>query len=110
STSWLPFGYLRAQKNTSENSLKRICFIGNPDNERARIIKLLIKHKIPLVIFGNNWMKFIGEPNEILAIHPATYKEDFVRIAQKYAVQLNLFRRQNEGSHNMRTFEMPALG
>lgn len=27
-----------------------------------------------------------------------------------YRVQINIFRAHNEGSHNMRTFEMPGLG
>lgn len=108
--SWLPFAYLIAKVNKNEQLIKRICFIGNPDHERSRVIKLLIKHQIPLAIYGNNWEKFIGKSNELVDIHPAVYKDDFLRVAQSYVCQLNLLRQQNIGSHNMRTFEMPALG
>lgn len=110
STSWLPFGYLKAQRNNSKQLIKRICFIGNPDDERARVIKLLIDSEVPLTIYGNHWEQFIDSSTQLVEIHQAIYEDEFAQKAQQYAVQLNLLRKQNEGSHNMRTFEMPALG
>ncbi|WP_260583174.1 glycosyltransferase [Sphingopyxis sp. PET50] len=32
------------------------------------------------------------------------------RILRRYRFQLNLFRPHNEGSHNLRSFEVPAVG
>lgn len=110
STSWLPFGYLKAQKNKSEKLIKRICFIGNPDAERARVIKLLVDKEVPLAIYGNHWEHFIDSSSQIVEINQAIFEDEFAQKAQHYAVHLNLLRKQNEGSHNMRTFEMPALG
>lgn len=111
SASWLPFGYLKAQKNDSENLIRKVCFIGNPDNERARIINLLIENQLPVVLFGTNWDRYItNSDNHLVETYPPIFKEEFTNVAQQYVVQLNLFRKQNEGSHNMRTFEMPALG
>lgn len=110
SSTWLPFGFLRCQKNTNTKLIKRICFIGNPDSERFRIISLLSSHKLPLTVFGNDWNKYIRRNDKNIEIKDVIYDDDFVHEAQRFAVQLNIFRKQNSGSHNMRTFEMPALG
>jgi spore maturation protein CgeB len=107
-SSWLPFAYVNA-KPAIKNERDKICFIGNPDKERIRIIELLIFNKIPIDVFGIGWEKHF-ESNKIIRIHGPIFSEEFISIAQKYRVQLNIFRPHNEGSHNMRTFEMPALG
>ncbi|PCJ25991.1 MAG: hypothetical protein COA97_06690 [Flavobacteriales bacterium] len=111
SSSWLPFGYFTAipppvNRETIKN---KICFIGNPDKERAKIIDLLLEHDIPVDVYGNGWNKFITS-NKNLTIFGPVYTKEFNTTAQKYRIQLNVFRPHNIGSHNMRTFEMPALG
>lgn len=107
--SWLPFGYSLAMENNIEMNENKLCFIGNPDKQRAVTINYLLQNNIPVDVYGNNWQKFLT-PSENCVIKEAIYEEEFIRVSQKYKAQLNTFRPHNHGSHNMRTFEMPALG
>jgi len=110
SASWLPFAYANSKKPEIEfEKYNRICFIGNPDSERAKKIQSFITAKIPIDVYGSGWDKYIAK-SPYLNIHSAVYSEDFVKVAQSYRIQLNIFRPHNLDSHNMRSFEMPALG
>jgi spore maturation protein CgeB len=108
-SSWLPFAYNTAlpPKQSLENS-KIVCFIGNPDKERSSILHFLAKSGIQIHVYGNNWNNFVHHAN-ILA-KGSVMNDELILTAQKYYCQLNVFRPQNVNSHNMRTFEMPALG
>jgi spore maturation protein CgeB len=108
--SWLPFGYNFAQAPIASKLIKSVCFIGNPDAQRKLYIEKLIKSGIPVDVFGSDWEKFLSKDEACLKINGQVYQEDFIKVAQSYSVQLNIFRPHNIGSHNMRTFEMPALG
>jgi len=110
SSSWLPFGYSQAKvPGFMDKEIIRACFIGNADKYRARMIKKLIDNNISVDVYGNNWNRFLS-PNANLKFSKAIFANNFVNMAQKYRVQLNFFRPHNYDSHNMRTFEMPALG
>ncbi|NLR90502.1 glycosyltransferase family protein [Flammeovirga agarivorans] len=106
---WLPFGYEWSKVNQVYHDKKIGCFIGNPDNNRAQIIRQLTNNGIMMHLYGNNWIKHIKE-NKFIKIFPAVHNEEYLSTAQKYRFQLNIFRNQNKDSHNMRTFEMPAFG
>lgn len=113
-SEWLPFGYEQRDENeviTEDKEIKRACFIGNPDEYRAKTLKKLAAKGIPMDMYGNNWKAWIGQ-NEGLDIKcfKPIYKEEFDETAIKYRLQLNIFRPHNDNSHNMRTFEMPGLG
>jgi len=107
----LPFGYepqtIRMPDENSE--IRKACFIGNPDPIRIKLLQQLINWKVPLDLFGNQWQKYI-KPDSQTGIYPAVYQEEFMEVAPKYKVQINIFRPHNRGSHNMRTFEMPGAG
>lgn len=110
----LPFGYeldnelyTRIQK---ESEILRIAFIGNPDNTRLNSIQRLLDANLPVDVYGNGWDVILSNAKGDLQIYGPVYGEKFWNIARKYRVQLNIFRPHNEGSHNMRTFEMPAVG
>ncbi len=111
SSSWLPFGFTNAKKpELKENEeINKVCFIGNPDSNREKVIHTLLQNKIAVDVYGNGWDNLFAN-NSYIKTHPPVYSETFVETAQKYRVQLNVFRPHNLGSHNMRTFEMPALG
>lgn len=109
-TSWLPFAYVYSKKNESSEVIKRICFIGNPDKIRSDLLNDLLKNNVPIQLFGYKWDDFIDSTyieQGLCQILESTFN---VEEAQKYGVQLNIFRPHNEGSHNLRTFEMPAIG
>lgn len=108
--SWLPFGFNKLVEPLFEDEeINAIAFIGNADKERARIIKELSSSKVSVHVYGNNWNRFLDQ-DDFITINNAVFEENFVKIAQKYRAHINLFRPHNADSHNMRTFEMPALG
>ena len=109
----LPFGFELDEKTYNrveeQEEIKKVAFVGTPDNDRKNVIELLIKNKIYIDVYGYGWNKWLKE-NEYSTIFNEVEKEDFWRTLRKYRVQLNIFRLQNTGSHNMRTFEIPAVG
>jgi hypothetical protein len=110
---WLPFGYELDEAGFDRiagvEEIRRICFIGNPDDKRARVMQKLVKKGLPVDVFGANWKKHLPAAKNA-GIFNVTLGEDFWKNVRRYRVQLNIFRPHNEGSHNMRTFEIPAAG
>lgn len=110
---WLPFGYeldeATYDRMAGTEERQRICFIGNPDGKRARILKTLAQKGLPVDVFGANWKKHLPSGKNV-CVFDVTLGEDFWKNMRQYRVQLNIFRPHNEGSHNMRTFEIPAAG
>ncbi|WP_282041191.1 glycosyltransferase [Winogradskyella flava] len=111
---WLPFGFEHRETNhvlTEIEEIKRACFIGNPDEFRAKYLIMLSARGIPIDVYGNNWDTWIEKKDGVhITCFDPIYKEDFDKTAVKYRLQLNIFRPHNDNSHNMRTFEMPGLG
>ena len=112
-TGWLPFGFELAEQeyDSIQNIVEenRVCFLGNPDKERADFIYALSQNNIPVTVYGHDWDKWIKENNN-LNIQGAVYQKEFWQVIRNYRVQLNLFRPHNFNSHNMRSFEVPAAG
>ncbi len=108
---YLPFGYepvpLKLPKEDEE--LLKACFIGNPDKIRINLLQNLIDQGVQIDVYGNQWKKNL-KPSTSTRIYPAIYGNGFSEVSPLYRVQINIFRKHNEGSHNMRTFEMPGLG
>ncbi len=82
-----------------------IVFIGTWDEEREWWLNHL--KDFDLKIWGNDWnrankglrKKWMGKP---------AYAQDFRKICSASKICLNIIRKQNFPSHNMRTFEAPA--
>lgn len=110
----LPFGYELGEeifsKIEEEDEINKVCFIGHADKIRADQIFFLAKNKIPIAVYGKNWSKYLKEKNNLEINDTALYGIDYWKVLRKYRVQLNLFRKHNNGSHNMRSFEIPAVG
>ncbi len=81
----------------------RVVFVGSGNRERVELIER-IKRFEPL-IFGNQWPEIKG-----VEVKPAIYGETMAGIVGEAKWNLNILRRQNENSHNMRTFEVPGCG
>ena len=111
--SWLPFGYELSDSDYSRivnvEEIRRVGFVGNPDRLRARIIHRLGDAGVPVDVYGYNWKNFIRE-NGNIRIYNAIFGDVFWQKLRQYRVQLNIFRPHNAGSHNMRSFEIPAAG
>jgi Uncharacterized protein conserved in bacteria len=111
-TSMLPFGFELNDSDYLEvckvSEINKVCFLGNPDEERAKFINQLSAH-VPMVVYGHRWSKFL-KPGTGLTLHAPVYGIDFWKVLRQYRVQLNLMRPHNPQSHNMRTFEVPGAG
>jgi spore maturation protein CgeB len=111
-TAYLPFGFDLSEeeyeKHTNQQEIVKVCFLGNPDAERATIINALIKQGISIDLYGNNWHRFVEHSKA--SIFPPVYGTEFWQVLRRYRIQLNLMRIHNDNSHNMRSFEIPAIG
>lgn len=112
-TAFLPFGFELSQQDydicQQETEIPAVCFLGNPDNERVAFIKQLVALKVPITIHGHHWNRYFKN-NAYVTLQEACYQLDYWKTLRKYKLQLNILRKHNVDSHNMRTFEVPAIG
>ncbi len=113
-TAFLPFGFelpeadfLLAQQQPEINA---IGFIGNPDKTRVNRIALLAANGFRVDVYGHGWHRTSLSKLKNVNIYDAVYGNEFWWKLRQYRVQLNIFRKHNGGSHNMRSFEIPAAG
>jgi len=113
-TAYLPFGYELSIEEykiiSTVGELAKACFIGNPDKTRVELLSALAEDGIELDVYGHGWDKTRLRNKSNVQLYDAVYRLEFWRKIRQYRVQLNIFRIHNEGSHNMRTFEIPAAG
>ena len=113
----IPFGY--DDTNDSEPRTNgcfyenKWLFIGTWDRERMTWLMKI--HKENLNIYGDDkWSARAGRNNTVAEAYQgrALYNEDYKSAIRNASGIINLLRRQNiqEGSHNMRTFEVPGYG
>lgn len=110
---YLPFGYdpefHAPPKEDASVDAGLISFVGTWDPQREAILSKLTDYN--LRIFGNGWDRVSKHSPLWKKIVPHDiYCSDLSEIVFKSAACLNLLRPQNEGAHNMRTFEIPAIG
>lgn len=87
---------------------KIVCFVGNPDPYRARILREFLDSGLELHIYGHDWQKYLRHPN--LEIFNAVYGNEYYVTLRRYRVQLNIMRLHNLNSHNMRSVEIAGCG
>jgi spore maturation protein CgeB len=111
-TVFLPFGFdlndALFRTCADQGEIVRLCFAGNPDRGRAEFVKNMARAGLQIDVFGHHWNHFIKDSS--VRIYPPQYGDEFWKVLRRYRVQLNLMRPHNESSHNMRTFEIPAVG
>ncbi len=111
---FLPFAYdgddmVYVDQNTI-TEIPRICFQANPDAYRVAVVEKLASNGLEVDVFGIGWNKTSLQHNSKVRLFNIASRQEFWKLNQEYRVQLNLFRAYNKGSHNMRTFEIPAVG
>ncbi len=108
----LPFGFdldvALYEKCCTEDEFLKLCFLGNPDEQRAEFIKKLAIAGIAVDLYGNDWDKFVHHKN--IQAFPPVYGDEQWRVLRRYRIQLNLMRPHNPDTHNMRTFELGSIG
>jgi spore maturation protein CgeB len=111
---FLPFAYdrfdLEYEPPESVSEVLKVCFQANPDAWRVQKIKALADAGVEVVVYGHGWDKTSLWGYNNVHLHPIASRKTFWLLNQEYRVQLNLFRKYNNDSHNMRTFEIPAVG
>lgn len=108
----LPFGFEITGEEydaaVAQEEILRTCFLGNPDALRADFIADIASKGIPIDVFGRDWNKWLDHPS--IRIFSPVYGPEMWKVLRRYRVQLNLMRVHNLDSHNMRSFEVPAIG
>jgi spore maturation protein CgeB len=89
--------------------VNRVCFVGNPDSTRVTFITKLAQAGVEIDIYGANWNRWIEQSNSV-KLFPQVKGTEYFKTLRRYRVQLNILRTHNEDSHNMRSFEIPAVG
>lgn len=107
----LPFGYdipYDLEELDEAAEINKVCFVGFRDDRRSAVVRLLGAAGISVDVYGPGWENEQGF--ELLKTHKAVVDRDYWLTLRKYRVQLNIFRDHNFDSHNMRSFEIPAVG
>jgi hypothetical protein len=110
---YLPFGFEISEQifnhSASVPEIEKACFVGCADDERHRVVQLLLKQGIAVDVYGPGWDKYF-KSNGKLKVSSGVYNDYLWTVIRSYRVQLNVFRQQNRNSHNMRSFEIPGIG
>ncbi len=113
-TVLLPFGFELSNNDfdstMNDQEINKTCFIGNPDKIRIRTLKHIAESGYMVDVYGHGWDKTTLKYHKNVKINGAIYGTDYWNKLRQYRIQLNIFRKHNIGSHNMRTFEIPAVG
>ncbi len=108
----VPFGFdnevISIEELYEVEEINAVCFVGNPDDYRIKILQEILNKGLPLHVYGHEWHKHLKHHN--LTIHGAVYEKDYYKTIRKYRVQLNIMRVHNLDSHNMRSIEVPGCG
>lgn len=113
-TKYLPFARDPAHHAPPENPPSRppydVVFVGNLDETRVRWLEALTDFRI--AIHGENTKAAIPFCSDLrdADFFSAAYGPDMAEALKKGAISINIMRRQNEGSHNMRSFDSLACG
>jgi len=111
-TEIVPFGYEFEMTPYGEKDkleeINRVCFIGNPDAKRVEVLSHIANAGYSIDVYGHGWDTTSITKFYNVSIFEAVYLEKLYATLRRYRVQLNIFREHNIGSHNMRTFEIPA--
>jgi spore maturation protein CgeB len=108
---YLPFGFdeimhapsLRSRFATRDS----VVFVGSWDRDREEWLSRVDATK--LQIFGWAWDRASSQQLRPAINNKMIFGHDLALVTGEAAACINILRRQNLGSHNMRTFEVPAM-
>jgi spore maturation protein CgeB len=108
SVEFLPFAYdpeLHFPINIAEKWQFDTVFVGTYSAHRDKLLSQVVGCKV--AIWGNGWDSSQHVPKDWLK-GSAVYGEESTKLLALAPSAINILRPQNAGSHNMRTFEIPA--
>lgn len=106
--SYLPFAYdpyLHLHSLQPSHEFKSV-FVGTYDKHRDELLASLGSD---VAIWGNGWHQARRVSTDAVK-GTAVYGRDAVALMARGNININILRPQNVGSHNMRTYEIPATG
>lgn len=90
-----------------------VLFVGNGDEHRSKWLSEILSNPIAknwnAAIYGR-WPKGMCRAFDDVVHHKHVVGEEMAKLVACSRITLNILRVQNEGSHNMRTFETPGCG
>ncbi len=90
-----------------------LVFVGNGDAYREKWLSEILRYPATrnwrVAVFGH-WSKGIDPAVAERLQRRQIVGSEMAKVLARSKVALNILRRQNEGSHNMRTFETPGCG
>ena len=90
-----------------------VVFVGNGDRHRLRWIKDLFGtpdfKRLKVTVYGH-WARLNTRGAGTATFQPPIQGADMAKAIAGSRLSLNILRRQNETTHNMRTFETPGSG
>ncbi len=100
---YLPFGFSKKKHEALSNKIirKKISFVGSFDEFRLKILRRLKKI---INIYGNSWPLDVKHN-----ISKFVKNQKYSKVIRESEISLNILKKQNLKSHNMRTFEIPAM-
>ncbi|MBI9084057.1 MAG: glycosyltransferase family 1 protein [Desulfobacterales bacterium] len=90
--------------------LKSVCFVGNTDPARDRLIEHLFRAGLRPTVVGNYFLRHPLWWRHPLFFRPGVPNEAMGRIYARHRVSLNIHARVIRGGTNMRTFECAGFG
>ncbi len=106
---YLPFAYdsldTRYPVRKNIKRIDQVFFLGTYDKKRFETLNSINCKK---KIYGGNWsgLKRNTMSNSFIGQH--IYGKNIHKLANESAISLNILRKQNMTSHNMKTFEIPS--
>jgi len=110
---YLPFaadlGIMDRENGHETREKYAVSFIGNSDKERRELINEIALNLGDFnerkAVFGYGWNNIDGFES-----HGQVLGQEYMSTMYESAINLNILRKQNKNSNNMRTFEIPAAG
>lgn len=93
--------------------IDRVAFVGLAEPSREKMLATLIANKIPVVLAGKGWGKFVQDNigNDYLQyIGESIWKEDYAALISQSLFSLGLLSKRFPELHTTRTIEIPACG
>jgi spore maturation protein CgeB len=108
---YLPFGYdpfIHFSSGNNSEHKNLVTFFGTLDFDRAKFLSKV--KNINIRVYGNNSYKYKKLlKNNNVKFYPEIQGAKMRNIMSKSLVSINILRKQNKNSHNMKTFEIPAM-
>lgn len=86
-----------------------ISFVGTYELPRARMIRYLADHDLPVRIWGNGWQKTLLDHPLITVENRPVYGLDYQKVVAGSAINLCFLRHGNRDLQTCRSMELPAM-